>query len=265
MIVAHFPCPFCTSQIPSEAICCPQCGRDVSGVRLLSLRLQRLEYRFDALIDRLEVKASSQPVEAEQTNHPERSEVGIPEPHLRASRRPAWLLLTVFLCCSLIIFSHWLMLFVFDVPTIALRISTIIFPMAFGFFGALLSGEKMLGFQVAGFLVGVVSVAGMNGVTAYLDDEEWWPSSHRDQREAIEYVVAIWLGFSTGLFLLKAVRRLRNRDQTVESETTLYMSSSGNVLRAIFKRFEGPIAALTPVLSAGSAIYSGLRAFFEGL
>ena len=265
MSTLKFPCPFCTSDISSEAVSCPQCQRDVSGVRLLSIRLQQLHHRVDDLERRLDVEEAS--VMTDQASVSYTLPQGIvPAVDFYRLRRPVWVIVSIVAAVVVVLLSHWLMLFVLETSSIALRIVTIVVPMIIGLFGAILSRETVLTFVSAGFFVAVVCVVGMLGITARIDGVEWFPTTHRDQWEVLEYVAAIWLGFSTGFFVQIAIqtfRRMSNENTSARPGPTHDLTNASGKVKAISGKLEGLFAALTPVVSAVAALYSGLRPFFD--
>ena len=237
----------------------------MSGVRLLSQRIQLLEERITDILGRIEKvegSSSAKPFDC-SVKTPEKSFASVRNSN---STHSAWLLISIATACTTIIFSHWLLLFVFNANAMALRILTIFLPIIIGSLAAYLSRERFVPLVTSGFLVGVVSVTGMLGVTAWLDGVEWLPTSHRDQKEALEYVLAIWFGFSTGYFVLRAlnaIRSLQGSENHTSENAHKLLGGDSSQRKAIFERIEGLFSTLTAMGSAGAALYSGLKTFFE--
>lgn len=253
-------------EISGEAVRCPHCLCDVSGVRLLSQRVQRLETKIEEIQLRFEqeVHHESNTSLARDFSEPEDTSRSFSDHVLFP--KPAWLLSSILLACGVNIFCHWLMLFVLDTNALFLRIITIVMPMIIGVFGAFQSRERMLSFITGGFVVAIFSVLGMLLVTARIDGVEWFPTNHRDQKEMLEYVVAIWFAFSTGYFVIAALNAVRTRIKAMQELSDLTVDQKGDKstkIKALSGWLEGLISTLTPVVSAGAALYSGLKPFFD--
>jgi hypothetical protein len=252
-------------EVRYEAVRCPHCQSDVSGVRLLLQRIQLLEERITDILGRIEkVEDSSR---TKPFDCPlETPKISVASVRNSNSTHSAWLLISMATACTTIVFSHWLLLFVFNANAIALRVLTIFLPIIFGSLAAYLSREKFVPLVTSGFLVGVVSVTGMLGVTAWLDGVEWLPTSHRDQKEALEYVLAIWFGFSTGYFVLRALnatRSLQGSGNHTSGNAHRLLAGDSSQRKAIFEKIEGLFSTLTAMGSAGAALYTGLKTSFE--
>lgn len=237
----------------------------MSGVRLLFQKIQHLEGRIaDVLsqIEKFEVGSAINPGSG-SVRTSEGNFVSILNQDLTRSE---WLLISVAVTCASIVFSHWLLLFIFNSNTIFLRVLTILIPIIIGSIGAYFSRARFLSLVTSGLLVGVMSVAGMLGVTAWIDGVEWLPTSSRDQKEAVEYVLAIWLGFSTGYFVFRAINSIRaqqNLERQVIGNTRQLPNGDASQRQAIFERLEGLVTTLSAMGSAATALYSGLKTFFD--
>ena len=260
-----FQCPYCTLEVRYEAVRCPHCQSDVSGTRLLFQKLKHLEGRIDAIVSRIgkiETDSNCAEVHGAVTG----AEKYTPFYHNQRAIQSGWLMISSLIACIAIVLTHWLLLFVLNFNTIFLRVLTIFLPIIIGSFGACFSRAKFIPLVTAGFVVGLASVSGMLGVTAWLDGVGWFPTTSRDQKEAAEYVLAIWFGFSTGYFVFRVMSSIRGQ-QNIESQAignTRQLPSVGVSQRqTIFERFEGLVSTLSAMGSAGAALYSGLKTFFE--
>jgi len=237
----------------------------VSGVRLLFQKIQQLEGRITDIlsqIEKFEVGSAINP----GSGCVRTSEEGFVSVLNQNSTRPKSLLISVAMTCATVVFSHWLLLFIFNSNTIFLRLLTIFLPIIIGSIGAYFSRARFLPLVTAGFLVGVLSVAGMLGVTAWIDGVEWLPTSSRDQKEAVEYVLAIWLAFSTGYFVFRAISSIRaqqNLEQQVIGNNHQSPSGDASQRQAVFERLEGLVTTISAMGSAATALYSGLKSFFD--
>jgi hypothetical protein len=99
----------------------------------------------------------------------------------------------------------------------------------------------------------------MLGITSLIDNVSWWPESARDKQEVFEYIASIALASWTGnyFYLLK----LR---QHVEAGLIYPEKKSGREkksLDTIITQVKDSIEKLTPIVSGGVALYSGLKDF----
>jgi hypothetical protein len=177
--------------VSGEAIRCPHCQADISGLRLLSQRVQKLEAKVEEIQLCLDQEAYEKSIAASRRDLCESIDLTTHLPETPLSTKPAWLFVSILLACGAITFCHWFMLFVLDANSIFLRIITIVMPVLVGVFGAIQSREGLFPFITAGFSVATISVFGMLGVTAWIDGVEWFPTNHRDQKEVLEYVLSI--------------------------------------------------------------------------
>lgn len=215
---------------------------------------------------RLDQEAYEESIAGSRRDLSETTDLTTHLPELALSTKPAWLFVSILLACGAVTFCHWFMLFVLDANSIFLRIITIVMPMLIGVFGTLQSREGLFPVITAGFSVAIISVIGMLGVTAWIDGVEWFPTNHRDQKEVLEYVLSIWLAFTTGFFIVTALKYLKIISKGTEelSDRSLVARGDSTIkVKAISGKLEGLIATLTPVVSAGAALYSGLKPFLE--
>lgn len=158
---------------------------------------------------------------------------------------------------------HWVLLFVYDAPPLFLRLLTITLPAWTGYACARRSGFDGFTQLLAALLVGGLSVTLMLTITARIDGVPLWPETARDWRETLEYTAAIALSFFTGYLthhlLARWARQQRNK---ISLRVLLARDESGQFkITEISNQVQSLITATAPLVSAGAALYSGLKAF----
>ena len=262
-------CPYCFSSIHEDASICPHCRSDLAVIKPLLKRVAALEAQVESMSTRLVVSSISDIATAEPSNSlgPEAdsgnessSEEFVEWAELDWRRVASGILMM----SVALMFLHWLLLFVYDIRPLILRVVTLVLPMLTGY--VLLRRHvvslTLLTFGSIG--LGLMSVAGMLCVTGYLDGVSVWPSSPREWREVIEYVMGIALGlFSAGLLVrfqhdlsvsLAKARQRRGKWFFLER------NPDGTVKAAKFAMEVSKfVNAAAPVASGATALYAGLK------
>lgn len=282
-------CPYCVSEIADEALVCPRCTRDLYLFKPLLEKIGQLEralaepprlpadaeQRIAALEAELAaLKAGPAPTlpaaVAAEVSAEVRAELappptGTPPGYWAAvaqSLLPAVLLL---------LFAHWLMLFVYDVKPLYLRVATILLPVPFGF---LLASRFPDEFRKSVFAAAVLAVAGvlsMLGVTAAIDKVPLLPQDMRDLRETLEYVVSIALAFVTGLLLgayhaRRKLAELRTNRVVLLLARAFVPNEEGKLgIEKAVKKLTKLQEAVTPAATGAAAVYAGIKAFLGQL
>ncbi|MCV2367526.1 zinc ribbon domain-containing protein [Roseateles oligotrophus] len=190
-------CPYCVSVIDDEALACPHCARDLYLFKPLLARIQALETALGeagSRIDTLELGPAAPPSAALPSTVQE-------EP----TSWPAWALLLPALL--LLLSAHALIVIALDLPTLWLRLASLLIPLPFGYL--LVCGNArsvFINLLLAG-AVALLSVIGMSALVALIDGTPVLPANSREWREFAYYAVSILLSFSTGMI----VSRLRQR------------------------------------------------------
>lgn len=255
-----YRCPYCCSDIPAQAIVCSHCARDLTLFRPLALQMQALEASQVQLRDeiaRLRL-SSSLPTSENQTTPADPISGNLEaSPSWKAWLGMAWLTI------GLLGLSHWVLFFLYDAPPLALRVLTIVLPMLTGYLAARWS-ELPLAVQLLSSLwVGVISVMLMLTITAHIDAVPLWPANTREWKETLEYAAAIVLGYFTGALMHHLLQHIARRNtQKLRLSVLLERDAKGQLRIAdISNQVQSLVSALAPLVSAGSALYSGLKIF----
>jgi len=268
-----FSCPFCCSDLPLQASVCSHCTRDLALFKPLALQLHELRDQVETLKDVVQgqqaalAELRSHDIEALALAFSEKSTVA---PAARADSAPvtrpkAWLtwLSTVMLTLAGVGLSHWVLLFVYDAPPLALRLLTIVLPMLTGLVCARKSGLGGLAQLLTALFTGLASVFVMLWITASIDAVPLWPSTPRDWKETIEYVAAISLAFFTGYLMHRLnAHWARKQENRISLNVLLERDEKGQFkIEVISRQVQSLVAAMAPVVSAGTALYTGLKVF----
>ena len=263
MAASSYACPYCCSTVPSLASVCAHCGRDLVLFRPLALRVDALAAELAELrgaIGRLQVALAG------ETLAGARAVEAVAPPSPGGLMGAALGLLVA--CVIATGLAHWLLLFVYDAPPVALRLVTLLLPATI----ALAMAPRLrIGWRIHAALslvIGIASVAVMLGITAGIDGVPWLPETARDLRETLEYTAAIalsaWTGHLLSLHGSGDTRRTRVTPipGATALETLLERDDSGQVrLGALAHKAQRVAETVAPVVSGATALYSGLKAF----
>lgn len=268
-----FDCPYCCSNIPLQASVCSHCTRDLVMFKPFALRLQDLAdevAQLKTLVQQQSEVWGQMPVQemgaaalayAHEHEQPPQSQL---TPVATASSWRA-LCLTVALTTAAIGLCHWVLLFVYDVRPLFLRLLTILLPVLTGYICARQSRLGGLWQGLAAGAAGVVSVWLMLAITAYLDGVPLWPDNPRDWRETLEYTASITLAFFTGFLIHSLLSRwAREQRQKISLKVLLSRDANGKYkIAEVTHQVQSLVAAFAPLVSAGMALYSGLKIFLS--
>lgn len=248
-------CPFCAETIKVEAIVCKFCCRDLRVVRPV------IEDIRGALIDldRLYRQLDAINVKLQFAEHPVRFLASHAVLYIVA---PAVLLLAV----------HYLLTFLWDAPTLYLRIASVLLPLPFGI--ALFIHQR-IGFRGAiglGSATALLSVSGMLAVVGYVDQVAVLPDSMRDWLETLEYGLSIALAYGAGNLLALLLFRLlpgkiggtgKPSIAAMQLARLLGRQVGDEALRRRARRIQEMLKALGPfaglLATAGASVYTGLK------
>jgi hypothetical protein len=103
----------------------------------------------------------------------------------------------------------------------------------------------------------------MLSITAYIDAVPLWPNNARDWRETLEYTAAIGLAFYTGYLMSRWVALWsQKQNNIINLRVLLERDDKGQFkIAEISNQVQSLITAAAPLVSAGVALYSGLKAF----
>jgi hypothetical protein len=201
-------------------------------------------------------------------NEQQQSTIAASAPPIKSNQHKslAPLLMMALITAASVGLSHWVLLFVYDAPPLALRLLTITLPALTGYLCARKSGMGMLAQLLAAFATGIASVCLMLWITAAIDGVPLWPGNTRDWKETVEYTTAIILAFFTGYLIHRFVNHWSERRQNrISLSVLLNRDEKGQFkIAEVTRQVENLVTAIAPVVSAGTALYSGLKVFTGG-
>ncbi|MBD8051732.1 hypothetical protein [Limnohabitans radicicola] len=273
MTRATFSCPFCCSDVPLQASVCSHCTRDLALFKPLALQMHELSDQVEQL---KAVVQEQQTALAELKSHDigalalaisEQQQMAptAPAPPASTSVKPSWwaLFAMVLMTVALVGLSHWVLLFVYDSPPVALRLLTITLPALTGYVCARQSGMGAVVQWLTAAVTGVASVWLMLWITSTIDGVPLWPNNPRDWRETFEYMAAISLAFFTGHLLHRFIQHWSKQQQNrISLSVLLERDEKGQFkIAEVTRQVQNLVTAMAPVVSAGTALYSGLKVF----
>lgn len=270
-----FSCPFCCSAVPLQASVCSHCTRDLVLFKPLALQMQALS---DDLSQLRSVVQEQQVALAELKSHDlaalaqafseQQAQASItPEQAAQVQEKaPASLmalLMMVLITLGLVGLSHWLLLFVYDARPVVLRLVTMVLPALTGYVCARRCNAVMWVQCLSALVTGVASVWLMLLITATIDHVALWPDNPRDWRETFEYMAAISLAFFTGHLIHRFITHWSAQQQNrISLSVLLERDEKGQFkIAEVTQHLQNLVSAMAPVVSAGTALYSGLKVF----
>ena len=253
-------CPFCAEDFNEKAVACRNCGRDLR----LVLPLIEENLALAARIEELQLQINSARAALARATAPFRF----------------WFihnLVYVIAPIVLLMTAHYLITVVLDTSPLYLRIASILIPLPFGFSLLWFSHHGIRWSILEGIAIGLISVAGMLSVVAFIDNVPILPESFRDWRETIEYAVSIALAEVTGAEIAMLARRMlpRTLDATGAPGPVAIMIAKAigrhvgdRTLRRraqkIQDNFRTIATAIGALGAAAGSIYTGVRALVGG-
>ena len=250
---------------------CSHCTRDVLLFKPLAMRMQDLADEVAQLKARVQQQSDAlacipaQEIGAAALSFAHEHEQPTQTKPAQVSKSGAWLAvcLSVAMTAAVIGLCHWVLLFVYDVRPLFLRLLTILLPVLTGYIGARQSRLGGLVQALASLVVGIVSVWLMLAITAQIDGVPLWPDNPRDWRETLEYTVSIGLSFFTGFLIHSLLSRwAREQRQKISLKVLLSRDANGKYkIAEVTHQVQSLVATMAPLVSAGTALYSGLKIF----
>jgi hypothetical protein len=249
-------CPFCQNQVLPKAYVCGHCGRDLVPWLSLLTQLDQQNQRVERLEKTLGLPSDLNSVAPKgQTAH---AVMEWPDPP-PISWHVHRLLMGILVSAALLWGAHWLLLFVYDASPLLLRIVTMLVPLLVALALNARGDVDWRSNLLASCVLSMAGVAGMLGITAWIDEVPWLPTSKRDGIETFEYTIAIQLAWVTGhlvgLALNKGQRLLFEKRQLANAT----LGQVGPRIKDVSEQLQKLAAAAAPVASGLIAAYSGLK------
>lgn len=265
-------CPYCMSALPEEATVCAHCTREVGVFRPLLKRIAEQAHRLDAQERRVDSLVEQIEHFAHATSHrtdgmPDRALLKAPPVMGRPVRSFVVLAVTVLLTTLL---AHWLLLFAYDAKPLVHLGVTVMIPLPFAFFIAAGAAPTTRWTLITSATIGLSAVLAMSGITSLVDDVPWLPASTREWREVFEYSTSIGLSTLTGLFAASLLHQRESVSPLVRMiarglATFTPQANDGTfAVERIGKRLQEIVTNVTPLITAASAVYAGLKSISGG-
>lgn len=259
-------CPYCVSNIDSQALVCPQCKRDIALPKQLLFKISHLEKLLHAEQAKQHLKPESEALSVE---------VADPQVSLTTfeKNRNIFFDFLIFFVAPLflLLLAHLCIVIIYDTKILYLRIVTLILPMFFGFLLCRKQSRNILGWIICVIGLGWVAVAGMSAATSVVDDSPIWPESIYVWRDLLEFSASISFSYLTGMFLGKLAflksnsplsLAVSNRQAVGWLRDDNEESAPSASVQLIAKKISEFTATLGAIVTTIVAIYTGLKGLF---
>jgi len=129
---------------------------------------------------------------------------------------------------ALLLLAHFLIVLIWDLPTINLRIVSILLPVPFGFALVWREHRTVTHAVVFGIIIGALAVAGMLTAVALHDHVPILPADAQELKEDLQYITSVTLAFITGGLLATLLR------STALAKASNYSSKLAQTLAGLF-------------------------------
>lgn len=258
-------CPFCKSEIHPEATVCPTCRRDVYLFKPLLSRIEALESEVRNLNNELNLLKTNAIDDEVLAGKSESEQVPCTSVTGRSIlQRSMEVLLWLTLPLLLLLLTHWLLVFVYDVRLLILRLVVLLIPLPFGFLIAKRTATPMLIGCLLAMGMASLAVVGMSAITSHIDQTPLWPQSFVEWKELIEFALSIAFSAITGLWI--GHTQLKNNHRTVTGNWAVaavrqldLKGMDSDSLKNTAKRLEELVNTAVMVGTTGISIYTGLK------
>jgi len=252
-------CPYCLSEIDSEAYVCKICTKDLYLFKPLMEKVSSLEEKLNNVSDREILESRISELEEELQYKKEQETEGSFKRFISISK---------FLILPLVILliAHLIVVVVYDLKLIYLRLASIIIPMPFAYFLFQKRKHPVLPWFVGSLILSFATVVSMSAITGYIDKTPVMPQSIVEWKEFIEYSLSITFSFLTGMLFgtIAFFKRSKHKidiNPMLKALLNLIANKklSPEALQDLLQKSIKYVSLGTTLVS----IYTGLRRFFE--
>lgn len=252
-------CPYCLSDIDSEAYVCKVCTKDLYLFKPLIQKVSDLEEKLSNVSDREVLESRISELQEELIYKKELEAEGIVGIFLKISK-------FLFLPLLILLMAHAVIIVVYDLKLIYLRLASILIPMPFAFFLFQKKKNPVFPWFLGSLVLAFITVIGMSAITSLVDKTPVMPQSMIEWKEFIEYSLSITFSFLTGILLgtISFFKRSKHKidiNPMLKALLNLIVNKklSPEALQELLQKFIKYVSLATTLLS----VYTGLRRFFE--
>ena len=252
-------CPYCLSDIESEAYVCKVCTKDLYLFKPLIQKVSDLEEKLSNVSDREVLESRISELQEELIYKKELEAEGIVGIFLKISK-------FLFLPLLILLMAHAVIIVVYDLKLIYLRLASILIPMPFAFFLFQKKKNPVFPWFLGSLVLAFITVIGMSAITSLVDKTPVMPQSMIEWKEFIEYSLSITFSFLTGILLgtISFFKRSKHKidiNPMLKALLNLIVNKklSPEALQELLQKSIKYVSLATTLLS----VYTGLRRFFE--
>ncbi len=252
-------CPYCLSDIDSEAYVCKVCTKDLYLFKPLIQKVSDLEEKLSNVSDREVLESRISELQEELIYKKELEAEGIFGIFLKIFK-------FLFLPLLILLMAHAVIIVVYDLKLIYLRLASILIPMTFAFFLFQKKKNPVFPWFLGSLVLAFITVIGMSAITSLVDKTPVMPVSMIEWKEFIEYSLSITFSFLTGILLgtISFFKRSKHKidiNPILKALLNLIVNKklSPEALQELLQKSIKYVSLATTLLS----LYTGLRRFFE--
>lgn len=251
-------CPYCLSDIDTEAYVCKTCTKDLYLFKPMLQKVSDLEEKLNNVSDRVTLESRISELEEELLYKKELEAEGI---FGILSKIFKFIILPLFI----LLFAHAAIVIIYDLKLIYLRLASILIPMSFAFFLFQKKKNPVFPWFLGSLLLAFITVIGMSAITSLVDKTSVLPGSLIEWKEFIEYSLSITFSFLTGMLLgtISFFKRSKHKidiNPMLKALINLLVDKklSPEALQDLLQKSIKYVSIGTTLLS----LYTGLKRFF---